>query len=141
MIEFREDRRTRRMLALVGVLAVVVGGVVWTRVMEPSGDESAGQTQVPADRVGTSDGHEGESPSALNVEPVVPAGHIVTASWHTNAATADSEEGAGEPERPDWNHVEDDAGGRARREGSLRGVLKQVGGLGIHVAREHNDDE
>ena len=139
MIDLREPGNVQVIAVLGLVLLAVLGVGTWMRTTASSGDESAGQTLAPFDPAAASD------PSALEVNPMVSRGHIVTASWHTNGAGVDEEdeedESVGETGRSGWNRVEQDAESRERREAALRGVVSQVGGLGIHVAREHNDDE
>ena len=130
MIEVRENQTTRRMLVMLLVFVVVVGGVVWARMVEGDGTGAgapAQSAQPEADE------------EQLQVDSLVPRGRIVEASWRGKNPAPDEEQVETEL---DWRRVEEEDDVRtSRREESLHGVLKKLGGLGVHVAAPEDDED
>lgn len=117
-------------LMAVLVVAGTAGAMLWIGKGDP---EQGPQSSGP--------GAAAEEP--IEVEPIVPHGRIVSASWHSEDAQRRGEVDPTQSvlDQVDWDKFGEDGERKKRLEESLRDTVKDVDGLGVYVAPPSDDKD
>jgi hypothetical protein len=119
-------QKSRFWLPALLVVVATVGAVSWI-----GGGETA--TEPPA-------ASEPEQDDVLEIQPLIPKGKLVDASWHTGeSATLDPEEdefAAFFQGEENLDPFGDEARHRERADAALKETVRDIQGLGVYVAAE-----